>query len=265
MKSTEFTVAGVRLLTLFRRGSPTILFLHGLAGHRGEWKQVYELLDDSIGVIAPDLRGHGDSWSGIDLEVDRSAYVSDAVLLIERLVGRSVLVVGQSMGGLVASVLAAQRSDLVRHLVLIEAGVRPMTEIDFKALEAWFDRWPARFADEDEAATFFGYGKRSTPAWVDGLARTPHGLLRRFDPETMLRAMRALASTSRAAEWSEISAPITLIRAADSVITDDEVEEMVAMRPNTHVIEIEDCGHDVHLDQPKQVADLLTDIVERTS
>ncbi|HEX6221047.1 MAG TPA: alpha/beta hydrolase [Acidimicrobiia bacterium] len=265
MKSTEFMGAGVSLHALFRPGSPTILFLHGLAGHGGEWKQVYELLDDSIGVIAPDQRGHGESWSGVDIEVDRSAYVSDAVLLIDRLVGGSVLVVGHSMGGLVVSVLAARRPDLVRHLVLIEAGFRPMTETDFKALEAWFDRWPARFADENTASSFFGHGKRSTPAWVDGLARTPHGLVRRFDPETMLRAMRALASTSRAAEWSEILVPTALIRATDSVITDDEIEEMVAARPDTQLVEIEDSGHDVHLDQPKQVADVLTDIVESTS
>ncbi|HEX6220957.1 MAG TPA: alpha/beta hydrolase, partial [Acidimicrobiia bacterium] len=85
MESTEVTVAGVSLHALFRPGSPTILFLHGLAGHDGEWKRVYEVLDDSIGVIAPDQRGHGDSWGGVDIEVDRSAYLSDVVLLIEQL------------------------------------------------------------------------------------------------------------------------------------------------------------------------------------
>lgn len=263
MESTELAVDGVRLHTLIRSGVPTILFLHGLAGHGGEWKPVCGLLDDSIGVIAPDQRGHGESWIGSKVEVDRSAYVCDAVSLIEEFAGRPVIVVGQSMGGLVSTYLAARRPDLVRHLVLIEAGIRPMRQADIKALEAWFDRWPARFADEEEAAQFFGSDKTSTPAWVDGLARTPKGLVRRFDPETMLTAMRALASTSRTAEWGEISAPTTLIRAGNSVITDDEIDEMVAAQPNTQVIEIEDGGHDVHLDQPKKVAALLADIAEK--
>lgn len=260
MESTELTASGVSLHALIRHGEPTILFLHGLAGHCGEWKPVSGLLDDSIGVIAPDQRGHGQSRGGAEVEFDRSAYVCDAVSLIEQVAGGPVIVVGQSMGGLVATYLAASRPDLVHHLVLIEAGIRPMTQADFKALEGWFERWPERFADEDEAAQFFGLGKSSTPAWVDGLARTPEGLVRRFDPETLLTTMRVLASTSRTAEWREISAPTTLIRASDSVIADDEIGEMVAARPNTETFTIEDSGHDVHLDQPERVATVLTDI-----
>lgn len=250
---------------MFRPGEPTILLIHGLAGHGGEWKPVYDILDDSIGVIAPDQRGHGESWDGAEVEVDRSAFVSDSVSLIEHLARGAVVVAGQSMGGLVATYLAASRPDLVNHLVLIEAGIRPMTGADFKALESWFDRWPARFADDEEAQRFFGSDKPSTSAWVDGLARTPKGLIRRFDPETMLRAMRALANTSRAAEWRDISTPTTLIRASHSVITDDEIGEMVTARPTTVVIEVEDSGHDVHLDQPERVATVLADIADRTA
>lgn len=265
MESTEVSIAGVRLHTLLRSGSPTILFLHGLAGHGGEWNQVCEYLDDTIGVIAPDQRAHGESWDGADVEVDRAAYVNDAVSLIEQFATGPVLVVGQSIGGVVATLVAASRPDLVDHVVLIEAGIRPMAEADLEALAKWLDRWPARFADEDEAARFFGCDKRSTPAWVEGLARTPSGLERRFDPEMMLRTMLALASTSRVAEWSELSAPTTLIRAADSVIADGEIEEMVAARSNTQVIEIEDSAHDVHLDEPERVAAVLADLVERTA
>lgn len=239
------------------------MFLHGLAGHGGEWKPVCGLIDDSVGVIAPDQRGHGESWAGVDVEVDRSAYVGDAVGLIEQFAPGRVIVVGQSMGGLVGVYLAASRPDLVEHLVLIEAGIRPMAEADLKTLEAWLNRWPERFASEEEAAQFFGSDIPSTPAWVDGLARTPDGLLRRFDPETMLLAMRALAGTSRAQEWIEISAPTTLLRASNSVLPDVEVDEMVAARPNTQVIEVEHSGHDVHLDQPERVATVLADIARR--
>lgn len=265
VESTELTVDGVRLHALIRRGEPTILFLHGLAGHCGEWKPVIGLLDGSIGVIAPDQRGHGESRGGADVEVGRSAFVYDAVSLIEELAGGLVIVVGQSMGGLVATYLAASRPDLVHHLVLIEAGIRAMTETDFKALEGWFDRWPERFVDEEEAVEFFGSDKPSTPAWMDGLAKRPNGLVRRFDSETMLGAMRALASSSRAAEWRDISTPTTVIRSSDSVIGDDEIDEMVTARPTTDVIEIEDSGHDVHLDQPERVATVLADIADRTA
>ena len=70
---------------------------------------------------------------------------------------------------------------------------------------------------------------------LDGLAKRPNGLVRRFDSQTMLGAMRALASTSRGAAWRDISTPTTVIRASDSVIGDDEMDEMVTARPITDV------------------------------
>ncbi len=263
MESTHLIVDGVRLYALVRPGTPTILFLHGLAGYGGEWKPVCGLLDDSLGFVAPDQRGHGQSQIGPEVAVDRLAYVGDAVTIINQLVGGPVILVGQSMGGLVATYLAASRPDLVNHLVLIEAGVRPLRQTDIESLESWLDRWPTRFADDCEATRFFGHRNPSTSAWVDGLARTPKGLVRRFDPETLLTAMRALASNSRAEAWREISVPTTLVRAGNSAIGDDDIEEMVIARPDTRVVEILDSGHDVHLDNPREVATLLSDIAER--
>jgi pimeloyl-ACP methyl ester carboxylesterase len=261
VKITSVSTGSARLHVLVRPGRPSILFLHGLAGYGGEWDQVCDHLDDTVGVVVPDQRAHGRSWDGTEIEVDRTAYVGDAISLIECLAARPVVVAGQSMGGVVATLLAHARPDLVDHLVLIEAGIRPMEEADFERLEAWFDRWPERFGDEDEAASFFGRDKRSTPWWITGLSETPEGLVSRFDPDTMVRTMRALGTTSRAAEWSGISLPTTLIRAAESVVTDEEVEEMLATRPDVHVIEIEGSGHDVHLDQPERVAVVLNHLL----
>jgi len=234
-----------------------ILFLHGLAGYGGEWRQVWEHLDESVGVLAPDLRGHGDSRGEPEFDVDLSSFLSDALTLIEELASGRVVVVGQSMGGLVAMGLAAQRPDLVEHLVLIEAGVRPMTEAEFSELQAWFDRWPASFTDRDEALAFFGVDRPSSTAWVDGLAVTHAGLRPRFDVGSMMRTMRALASTSGVARLSEITVPITLVKGSGGGIGDEEIAEMVVVQPDLGIVVIEDSGHDVHLDQPGAVAAIL--------
>ncbi len=51
---------GVALSVVDFGGSgPAILFLHGLAGHGGEWQTVVELLGDGCRTMALDLRGHG--------------------------------------------------------------------------------------------------------------------------------------------------------------------------------------------------------------
>jgi pimeloyl-ACP methyl ester carboxylesterase len=262
MRTTTFDAGAVELHVLLRRGSPTLLLLHGLAGYGGEWEQVCHRLNDTVGIIAPDQRAHGRSWNGIDVDVDTQDYVRDAVALIERWGEGRVIVVGQSMGGIVATLVAAERPDLVDQLVLIEAGIRPMTATEFEALEHWLGRWPDRFADADEAATFFGEERRSTSAWVAGLEETTGGLVPRFEPRAMLETMRSLGASDRAVQWRQISVPTTLVVAEESAIGHDEIDDMIASRPETQVVEVAGSGHDVHLDRPEVVASVLTVLVE---
>jgi len=186
---------GVRLELTARPGDPTVVFLHGLAGHRGEWQPVIDRLDSGVGVVAPDLRGHGASWvADAPITLDRASFVSDVVAVIERFADQPVVLVGQSMGGVVATLVAHARPGLVRHLVLVEAGMAAMPPAEFDGLRRWFDTWPDRFADEAAAAAFFGADAPSTPAWVAGLARAPTGLAPRFDAGQLLDAIQILAA-----------------------------------------------------------------------
>jgi len=100
-------------------GGPPVVLLHGLGDTAGTWDRFAASLAGSRTSIALDLRGHGASpWPGaytVDAMVDDVvAFLSDA---------GPVDVVGHSMGGHVASVLAARRP--VRRLVLEEAPVPP--------------------------------------------------------------------------------------------------------------------------------------------
>lgn len=173
-----------------------------------------------------------------------------------------VVVIGQLMGGIVATLVAHARSDLVDRFVPVEAGVSPMAEADLVQLRAWFDSWPESFVDEGDASEFFGSDARSTPAWVEGLLKTPVGLVRRFDPDAMLETMRVMARTSRIVEWRDMSAPTTLIRATDSVISDRDIADMLAARPGVEPVEIENSGHDVHLEEPARVAAVLARLMD---
>lgn len=242
-------------------GDPTLLFLHGLAGHSGEWDRVIARLAANVGFINPDLRAHGRTWEFGTRNVSKAEFVNDAVTLAEHLADGPVIVVGQSMGGTVATLMAHARPDLVSHLVLIEAGMGSMTEPDLDGLKQWFDSWPEVFADEAEATEFFGATERSTPAWVQGLARTRRGLEARFDPDSMIATMRTLATDDRWSAWSELGVRVTLIRAANSMLDDAEIDRMIELRPSAQLVVFEDCGHDVHLDQPAMVAELLGNLV----
>lgn len=262
----EFRVVGanIELGVAARTGAPAVLFLHGLAGHRGEWTPVIDWLDPRVGAICPDLRAHGSSRRAERPSVDRKSHVADCIAIIEQLARRPVVVVGQSMGGIVATLLACEEPDLVTHLVLIETGMDAVDDAALDDLRLLLDAWPDVFHDRAQAAGFFGVGAPSTSAWIDGLEETEAGLVKGFDPDHMVETMRSLGSDHRWREWESLRIPTTLIRASTSVITDDDVKRMLATRPTTQLSVVENSGHDVHLDQPAQVAAILSGVLSNT-
>lgn len=248
------------------KSHPAVVFLHGLAGYGGEWGDVSSRL--SCRTLTPDLPGHGSSFdpdapgsSRLDV-AELLDSVAAAITRFSR--GLPVVLVGQSMGGLVAMRVARDNPGLVAHLVLVESGIGAMTPDDRARLQKWFDRWPDVFDDADEATQFFGADRPSTPAWVAGLLPTPQGLHRRFDPAAMVKLMEDLAGPGSADVWRHLSAfgiPSTLILAERSIIADGEVDAMLEAHPATTLLRVADAGHDVHLDQPDAVARAVTNIV----
>ena len=99
-----------------------IVFLHGLAGHAGEWTDVVSRMAMETRRVAFDQRGHGQS-SRRPSGVSRADYVADVVAVINQFAQGQVPVnlVGQSLGGHTAMLVAARHPDLVAKLVMVEA------------------------------------------------------------------------------------------------------------------------------------------------
>jgi pimeloyl-ACP methyl ester carboxylesterase len=100
-------------------GSP-VLAVHGITSSSRSWPFVAAELDRP--VVAPDLRGRGRS-SLLPGPYGLAAHADDCVAVLEAVATEPVVVVGHSMGGFVATVLAARRPDLVRGLVLVDGGL----------------------------------------------------------------------------------------------------------------------------------------------
>lgn len=105
-------------------GEPLVL-LHGVGANRSIWRHAAQRLARSRLVLAPDLPGFGQSpptGDGFDLGVTADA-VADAIVSRAE---RPFDLVGNSLGGAVAAVLACRRPELVRRLVLVApAGFNP--------------------------------------------------------------------------------------------------------------------------------------------
>jgi len=131
-------VNGARLCCVdFGGDGSSMLLLHGLAGRGNEWHDTANRLTQHGHVFALDQRGHGRSAKGLD-DYSRDVYVDDAVAVIEQLQLAPTLLIGQSMGGLNAFLVAARRPDLVRALIVVEArpSLSPSAQSD---VEKWLN------------------------------------------------------------------------------------------------------------------------------
>jgi pimeloyl-ACP methyl ester carboxylesterase len=101
-------------------GEPPVVLVHGIACHRAFMAPQAQFLRARHRVVAIDLRGHGDS------NAPRQRYTIDGLAddvgwVCEQLEVKHAVLVGHSLGGLVALELAAARPDLTRGAVLIDS------------------------------------------------------------------------------------------------------------------------------------------------
>ena len=107
--------------TTFGRGTQPILLLHGLACDRTFWNPLIAQLDpEQYTVIVPDLLGHGQSPSPGYINYSSADQAQAVAALCGQLGVDKCVVVGHSMGCLVATRLATQQPSLVERLLLYE-------------------------------------------------------------------------------------------------------------------------------------------------
>ncbi|HEX4718861.1 MAG TPA: alpha/beta hydrolase [Thermoleophilaceae bacterium] len=184
------------------------LFLHGLAGHGSEWDE----LQARFPAEAPDLRQYG----------TRDDYVADVVGWIG---SDPVLLIGQSLGGHTAMLVAVRHPELVERLVVIEASPERDPGARDRA-RTFFEANPGHYGEPIDAA--------SAAACLDEIAERDF-----WD------------------EWRSISCPVLVVRAEHGGHGAGVVERMTRENPHARSVVIAEAGHDVHLDQPGALADAI--------
>jgi pimeloyl-ACP methyl ester carboxylesterase len=253
---------GLRLGCLdFGGTGPAVVLLHGLAGHAGEWGETATWASRDRRVIALDARGHGASERGPS-DVSPAACVADVAFAIEALELGRVVLVGQSLGGVTALLVAARHAGLVRALVVAEAGPAGEDEASVAAIVDVLAAWPVPFASRVAALAFFGGPSPAASAWVAGLEERDGGLWPRFDLATLSRMLRLAASRSYWEDWDRIDCPTLVVRAGDGTLSRREAETMIARHPRARLVELEGASHDVHIDDPDGWRTVLGDFLD---
>lgn len=250
--------ADASLHTIGRAGDePMVVFVHGLAGRGREWLPVVEALDPDVAVCLPDLRGHGASTRRPPISA--TALVDDLVAVIGAWTDSPVVVVGQSLGGVVATMVAARHPDRVRGLVLVESGMAEDSAEDRDEVDRLLAAWPRPFPTLAAGRDYFGSGPVGQ-AWTEMLDRRPDGWWPAFDVDVAREVLACLTERPRWDEWRSLAVPTTVIRGGRGDIPDAEAARMQRLRPTTTTVVVDDVGHDVHLAAPIDVADRINDL-----
>ncbi len=97
---------------------PPVVILHGLFGSKRNWSLIARKLGQDFRVITVDLRNHGESpWHASH---DYVVMADDVAFLIEKEIGQSVSLIGHSMGGKVAMVLALTQPKFIEKFVVVD-------------------------------------------------------------------------------------------------------------------------------------------------
>ncbi|HWI21518.1 MAG TPA: alpha/beta hydrolase [Baekduia sp.] len=258
---------GVELAGIdFGGEGPAVLLLHGLAGYAGEWTETAGWLRERAHVVALDARGHGHSERN-PADVSRAAHVADAAYAVERFGLSPVVVVGHSLGGLTALLLAAEHPHLVRGLVMADAGPRGGGEAASRdqavaKLGDSLRRWPVPFASVDDAVEFFGGPGLAAEAWAGGLELRDDGWWPRFDVDVMIRTLQEAIGRSYWDAWERVVWPSLVVRSGEEYLPADDAALMVASGRDARLVELPEATHDLHLDRPGEWRAALSEFID---
>lgn len=247
--------------------APPLVLLHGVRDHARAWDPVARAFAGRYRVLAPDLRGHGDSeWAGGFYPTE--GYVFDLAELAERL--PPFALIGHSLGGNIGLRYAALFPEKVTRIVAIEGlSHSPKLIAEQRAipietrLTQWIarqreiaDRPPRRFASLAEATAHFAERHpRLDPEFAEHLTRC--GLRTHADGTVSFKfdpALRVFPPVEMAAEdvqrlWSLVSCPALLVYGAQSWASNPVTDGRARHFRNARVATLEDAGHWAHHDQ----------------
>ncbi len=227
------------------RGEPALLFIHGNSCDAEFFAPQVAHFSKSRRVIAPDLRGHGQSDKP-EGPYDYKSFVDDLSAVCKTLHAPRVVAVGHSLGGAMAVRLAAARPDLVTAVVTLDSTLLPPADLALR-LPALKDMLRAD-ADPRAARVYFEpmFAAEDDPGlreWVlSRVERTPRRVL--------LALLELFSDPGFEAALKSVRCPMLCVSADRPRIDAAALRRLV---PGAVTAQVACSGHFLTLEVPEQV------------
>jgi pimeloyl-ACP methyl ester carboxylesterase len=250
--------------------APPLILLHGGRDHCRNWDWVAQELRSDWHIIAPDLRGHGDSQWSQDGTYMMAGYIYDLAQVIHQLKLAPVTIIAHSLGGNIALRYAGLYPEHVAKLVAIEGLGPSPTTLARRLAKAFPERmrsWIAeqrslsgrlarRYASiEDALRRMQEANTHLTPEQASHL--TQHGVNQNEDGtyswkfDNYVRSWPPYDMTSAEVEalWGRIACATLLVYGRESAASNPLQDGRIRLFHNAKVVSIEGAGHWVHHDR----------------
>lgn len=236
-------------------GQPVVL-VHGYPLDHRMWAPQVEALSPHCRVIAPDLRGFGESTlaqGDADRGVSMAQYAGDLAILLDAIgVTEPIILCGFSMGGYIMWQFLRQFPERVKAFAPCDtraiadtaevraSRLKSATEVDEKGVEPIIEAMLPKLLSEQT--------RQSRPDVVADLT----AIMRSCRPATIAAALRGMAvRPDVTAELPKFTQPALVIVGADDAISSaDEMRGIAEKLPNAKFVEISNSGHMTTLENP---------------
>lgn len=228
------------------------------------WNKQLEALSESFRVIAYDVRGHGNSYSGTD-DFSIELFVNDLLLLMDAIEIEKATLCGLSMGGYIALKAMENFPQRFDSLVLCDtnctADSPEAKEKRMKAIEIILEKGVAKFAD-DSIKNFFA--AESFIKKKDVIAEVREIMVNTTEKsviKTLLALSRRLETCST---LCKIKVPVLILVGEEDKITPPEAAQFMKNEIHGSVMSvIENAGHLSNLENPDQFNEQLIKFLEK--
>ena len=256
-------------------GAANMLLVHGLQDHCHAWDWFAGSFADDYGVIAPDLRGHGDSEWVRGSGYHQLDYVYDIAQLVRQGDLSPAVVVGHSLGGTLAALYAGAYPAKVSALIIFEGiGLWPGPSAGMGAdarIRAWISntrelagRLPRRYDTLEEAyrrmqqANSHLSPEQARHLTVHGSDQNEDGTYSwKFDNYTHAFPSFGLTHEDTVAIWQAVRAPVLIVNASDGYEHRIGQDGTLRHFADVEMVTMDNAGHWVHHDRPEEVVALV--------
>jgi N-formylmaleamate deformylase len=240
---------------------PPVVLLHGLIANGACWTPLAQALEDNYDVIMPDARGHGKSGAP-DQGYSYDNLAEDVVSLIDALELDKPVVLGHSMGGMTAAVVASRNPKRLRGVILADPTfLTPQRQREvYESDVADQHRKILERPREDYLAEVRGRHSRRSSEVMERFAQA------RF--MTSIHAFDILTppNPDYAKLVRTFNVPSLLVVGdVGAVVTLEMAAELAGINPCLKVVQIEGAGHGLPYDQPDRFSTVVQTFLQQLS